>query len=139
MKMYLMTFDEACKAYNRKYPTKIDFSNGHIFGIGKKSIPWGENVEVDIEALDASGNVPVYGLNGFFVPTCMFKVNDKKHDKEPSINDILHYGTILIDDGPWEEMDAYIRIKIMSYEQAIYYIKMVNGEVVMVKKVSATE
>lgn len=135
MKMYLMTFDEACKIYNRKYHTKND---EYIFGIGRDEIPWGKSVEIDIKTLNNSSNVPVYKLNGLFIPTCVFKTNDEGFNKDPFVNVILRYGTILIDDGPLEEMDVYVRIKIMSYKQAIYYIKMVNGEVVMVKKVSAT-
>lgn len=132
MKMHLMAFDEARKTYNRKYSTKND---EYIFGIGRDAIPWGKNVEIDIETLDNSSNVPVYKLNGLFVPTCVFKTNDGGFNKDPFVNVVLRYGTTLIDDGPLEEMDAYVRIKIMSYKRTIYYIKMVNGEVVRVKKV----
>lgn len=38
MKMRLMTFDEACKAFGKKYPTKISFIDGYIFGIRKESV-----------------------------------------------------------------------------------------------------
>ncbi len=97
MKMYLMTFDEAREAYSREYPAEIDFFEGYIFGFRKGSLPWGENVEVDIKTLDSSNNLSTYELNGFFVPTCMFKINDANLDKEPSANDVLRYGTILTD------------------------------------------
>lgn len=48
---------------------------------------------------------------------------------------VLRYGTILTDDKFWDEMNACVRIKVVSYEQAIYYVKMVNGGIVKFKKV----
>lgn len=51
------------------------------------------------------------------------------------VDDVLRYGTIFTDDKLWDEIDAYVRIKVVSYEQVIYYVKMVNGEVVEFKKV----
>ena len=138
MKMYLMTFDEACKTFGKKYSTKISFVNKCIFGIGKDSIPWGENVEVNTETLYDSDNLPTYKLNGFFVPTCMFKVDDENFDKEPLANDVLRYGTILTDDELYDHyypMDKYVRIRIIAYNGIIYYHKMINGEVVEFKKV----
>lgn len=138
MKMYLMTFDEACKTFGKKYPTKISFVNKCIFGIGKDSIPWGENVEVNIETLYDSDNLPTYKLNGFFVPTCMFKVDDENFDKEPLANDVLHYGKVLTNDQLYDccdEMTVIVRVKIMSYQSNVYYVKKINGEVVEFKKV----
>lgn len=52
------------------------------------------------------------------------------------VDDVLRYGTILTDDELWDARDAYVRIRVVSYEQAIYYIKAVNGKVVEFKKVS---
>ena len=134
MKMRLMTFDEACEACVEAYPMSANFINKTLLGIEKKSIPWGKKVEVDINTL-SNGCIPTYELNGFFVPTCVFKIDDESLDKEPVENDILRYGTILTDDELWDETDACVRIKIISYEQAVYYVKMVNGEVVEFKKV----
>ena len=133
MKMRLMTFDEACDACSRKYPTKIISSKEDVFGIGKDVFPWGEMVEVNVDTetfYDYDNNkLSAYNLNGFFVPTWMFKADDA------SPNDILRYGTILTDDELWDETDACIRIKIVSYEQAVYYVKMINGEIAEFKKV----
>lgn len=134
MKMRLMTFDEACEACVEAYPMSANFINKTLLGIEKKSISWGKKVEVDINTL-SNGCIPTYELNGFFVPTCVFKIDDESLDKEPVENDILRYGTILTDDELWDETDACVRIKIISYEQAVYYVKMVNGEVVEFKKV----
>lgn len=128
MKMRLMTFDEACKACNRKYPTIISSFKEDVFGIGKDDLPWGKKIEVDINTL-SNGYIPAYVFNGLFVPVCVFKADDANS------NDILRYGVILTDDELRDKTDACVRIKIMSYEQIIYYIKMVNGEVVEFKKV----
>lgn len=128
MKMRLMTFDEAYEACSRKYPTKIGFSKEYVLGIGKDALPWGKKVEVDINTL-SNGYIPAYAFNGFFVPACVFKSDDA------NTNDVLRYGIILTNDELRDETDACIRIKVMSYEQIIYYIKMVNGEVVEFKKV----
>ena len=128
MKMRLMTFDEACKAYGEAYPMSAYLTGQSLLGIGKKSIPWSEKVEVDINTL-INGHTPTYQLNGFSVPTCVFKTDDANP------NDVLRYGTILTDDELWDETDACVRIKIVSYEQAVYYVKMINGEAVEFKKV----
>lgn len=143
MKMRLMTFDEACEACVEAYPMSANFINKTLLGIEKKSIPWGKKVEVDINTL-SNGCIPTYELNGFFVPTCVFKADDENLDDDESLdkesiaNDILHYGIILTDDELWDETDACVRIKIVSYKQTVYYVKMVNGEVVEFKKVGVT-
>lgn len=135
MKMHLMTFDEAYKTLSEAYPMSAYLTNKSLLGIRRKSIPWGKKVEVDINTL-SNGHIPTYTLNGFLVPACVFKADDENLDDDESLdkesiaNDILRYGTILTDDELWDETDACIRIKIVSYEQAVYYIKMVNGEVV---------
>ena len=128
MKMYLMTFDEAYKALSEAYPISANLTNKSLLGIRKKSIPWGKKVEVDINTL-SNGYIPTYALNGFLVPACVFKIDDANS------NDILRYGTILTDDELWDKTDACVRIKIVSYEQAVYYVKMVKGEIVEFKKV----
>lgn len=144
MKMRLMTFDEAYKALGEAYPMLANFINKTLLGIEKESIPWGKKVEVDINTL-SNGCIPTYELNGFFVPTCVFKVDDENLDDDESLdeesiaNDILRYGTILTDDELWDETDACVRIKIVSYEQTVYYVKMINGEVVEFKKVGVVE
>ena len=128
MKMYLMTFDEAYKTLREAYPMSANLTNKSLLGIGKKSISWGKKVEVDISTL-SNGYIPTYALNGFLVPSCVFKADDANP------NDVLHYGIILTDDELWDETDACVRIKIVSYKQTVYYVKMVNGEIAEFKKV----
>lgn len=57
------------------------------------------------------------------------------------INDVLHYGTILTDDQLYDHCDdmaSNIRVKVMSCQGSIYYIRMVNGEIEEFKKVGVT-
>lgn len=132
MKMRLMTFDEACKTRDEKYLTESSSTKEYVFGIGKDAIPWGENVEVNIKTFYDNNKLPTYTLNGFFVPTCMFKVDNANP------NDVLRYGIILTNDELFDRCDdmaAEVRIRLVSYESVIYYIKMVNGEVEEFKKV----
>ena len=133
MKMRLMTFDEACKAYSKAYPMTANFTNQRLFGIGKKSIPWGKNVEVDINTL-SNGNTLTYQLNGFSVPTCVFKADDENP------NNVLRYGTILTDEKDLMELldpNNFVRITIVAYNHKVYYVKRVNDEIEILKELKA--
>lgn len=140
MKMRLMTFNEACEAFREAYPMSANFTDQSflgksLLGIRKNSIPWGKKVEVDINTL-INGHIPTYQLNGFSVPTCVFKADDA------NLNDVLRYGTILTNDELYDHyypMDKYVRIRIIAYNGTIYYHKMVNGEVIEFKKVGIVE
>ena len=51
---------------------------------------------------------------------------------------VLRYGAILTDDRLYDRCDeraSYIRVRVVSCQGKIYYIKMVNGEVEKFKKV----
>lgn len=54
------------------------------------------------------------------------------------VDDILRYGTILTDDQLYDrcdEMASNVRVRVVSCQGKIYYIKMINSEVVEFKKV----
>ena len=51
------------------------------------------------------------------------------------VDDVLRYGTILTDDDFCDDMASNSRVKVMSCQDSIYYIRMANGEVVEFKKV----
>lgn len=58
------------------------------------------------------------------------------------VDDVLRYGMILTDDelcDRCDEMAAWVRIRMVNYDNTIYYIKMINGEVVEFKKVGVVE
>lgn len=53
-------------------------------------------------------------------------------------DDVLRYSTILTDDELYDrcdEMAACVRIRVVNYDNSIYYIKMINGEVEEFKKI----
>lgn len=53
-------------------------------------------------------------------------------------DDVFRYGTILTDDelcDRCDEMAAWVRIRIVKYDNSIYYIKLINDDVEEVKKV----
>lgn len=54
------------------------------------------------------------------------------------VDDVLRYGTIITDGQLYDRCDdmaAEVRIRLVNYENVIYYIKMVNGEIEEFKKV----
>lgn len=58
------------------------------------------------------------------------------------VNDVLHYGTILTDDQLYDrcdEMASNVRVRVVSCQDKIYYIKMANGDVEEFKKVGVVE
>nr|DAN12810.1 MAG TPA: hypothetical protein [Caudoviricetes sp.] len=58
------------------------------------------------------------------------------------VDDVLRYGTILTDDELFDRCDdmaAKVRIRLFSYKNVIYYIKMINGEVEDFKKAGTDE
>lgn len=58
------------------------------------------------------------------------------------VDDVLRYGTLLTDDELFDRCDdmvAEVRIRLFSYKNIIYYIKMINGEVEEFKKVGTNE
>ena len=59
---------------------------------------------------------------------------DKITDK-----DVLRYGEIINDESFVLYSGQNVRIRIISYNDSIYYIKMVNGEVEEFKKVGTDE
>lgn len=53
------------------------------------------------------------------------------------VDNILRYGTILTDDELYSrcsEIADCVRVRFVSYNNALYYIKMVNGDCVELRK-----
>lgn len=58
------------------------------------------------------------------------------------VDDVLRYGIILTDDELFDRCDdmaSNIRVKVMSCQGSIYYIRMANGEIEEFKKVGVAE
>ena len=57
-------------------------------------------------------------------------------------DDVLRYGTILTNDELFDRCDnmaACVRIRTVAYNNTLYHIKMLNGEVEEFKKVGVVE
>ena len=71
--------------------------------------------------------------DGFDFPLYLI---DKATDK-----DVLRYGEVIVDENHVDfaiDGKNYVRIRIFSYNDYIYYIKMVDGEVVDFKPIGLT-
>ena len=133
--MKLKTFEDAFElAGDVPAIANDDYGDFGFFGLSKNSVPWGQKVIVDPDILSCEEYemVPCYLIDNFFVPQFCFD------EAEPVSEDVLRYGTILTDDQVYDRCDdmaSCVRIRTVAYEGKIYYIKMVNGEVVEFKKV----
>ena len=129
MKMKLLPWTKAQKV--AKEHCELYVLDNRICGLAKDELPWGREVEVK-----ESDRKSCYEVFWYYVPKFLF---DNNKPVPVTLNDALRYGTILTDDKLWDKMNACVRIKIVSYEQAVYYIKRVNGEIVEFKKVGVVE
>lgn len=60
------------------------------------------------------------------------------YEKVPKPDDVLRYGEVLTDDIYYVDgfNGGYHRIRIIQYDNSIFYYKMVNGEVVEFKELT---
>lgn len=114
------------------------FNIGDIICKDESSVPYTVG-EIDI----ISGPMPKYKLtqgNFSFWDYCI------GWEKMVESDDALRYGNILtddmfekrvIDDSGWDLIRTdYVRIRTISYDNRIFYHKMVNGEVIKFKELT---
>lgn len=116
----LKTWDEAKKA---EAENDEDWGNGTCFGIGYNFLPWGAFVKVSHSWCGYKVHDVTYEYDDFFIPSWMVEyVFDN--------NDVLRYGTILIDRSFTTNDGGYTRIRIIKFCDTYFYHNMVNGELV---------
>lgn len=98
----------------------------HVYGVDKTWKGWGQVRDVykhisSFRDVEDGYDLPLYLID---------KVTDK---------DVLRYGEIINDESFVLYSGQNVRIRIFSYNDYIYYIKMVDGEVEEFKKVGADE
>ena len=123
MKMKLKNFDDAfevAKEFNLA-------EENYIFGLSKSSIPWGECIAVEPD--EQHGGIKCFIYNEYYIPHFCF-------EKEVALTaqDVMRYGDIL-EDTEIRGKYSHYRIKIMTYEKEVYYIKMQDGEVTTFEKI----
>lgn len=111
----LKTWDEAKKA-EAEYDEAL--SHDTCFGIGRNFLPWGAFIEVDYVSYDKT----IYQYDTFHIPYWL--VDDVGE------NDVLRYGTILIDRSFTTNDGGYTRIRIIKFCDKYFYHSMVNGELI---------
>ena len=123
MKMKLKNFDDAfevAKQFNHA-------EENYILGLSRFSIPWGECVEVEPD--EECGDIRYYIYDGYYIPHFYFE-----KEIALTVENVMRCGNIL-EDTEIIGKYSYYRIKIMTYEQEVYYIKMQDGEIVTFKKI----
>lgn len=118
MKMKLKNFDDA-------YEVAKQFNcvgKEDNIGLYKSTIPWGEFIEVEFD--EECGDIRYYIYEGYYIPHFYF-------EKEIALTaeNVMRYGNIL-EDTEIIGKYSYYRIKIMTYEKEVYYIKMKDGRIV---------
>lgn len=133
LKSFKRAQEDSVKAGWNCYPDRV-------CGLGENAAPWEQYVEV-FDTGDIIDNSPLYDYVGYRLPACCFEDANTLYKDEPKPirhEDALHYGTILTDDQLYDRCDdmaANLRIYTISYDGAVFYLRMVNGEVDEFKKI----
>lgn len=118
MKMKLKNFDDAFEAAKQFNVV----GQKSIFGLFDDTIPWGKYVEVEFD--EECGDTRYYTYNGYYIPHFCFE-----EEIMLTAENVMRCGNILKDTEIRGKYSHY-RIKIMTYEKKVYYIKMKDGKVV---------
>lgn len=123
MKMKLKNFDDAYEA--AKEFNVVGAKS--IFGLLDNTIPWGKYVEVKFD--EECGDTRYYIYDRYYIPHFCF-------EKEIALTaeNVMRYGNIL-EDTEIRGKYSHYRIKIVTYNGEVYYIKMQDGEVVTFKRI----
>lgn len=137
MLVKIKPWDEAVKA---ALADDEDWSveDASIFGISSEYGAWGEVIEGHKDGRY------FYNGNHFAYPLCV--VDEITEDDDGSVNSdyILRYGKIITDDAYASVVTEFgrrqaVRIRLIAYEDNLYYHKMVNGGVVVCRKVGMVD
>ena len=122
MKVKIMDYETAKDKVLARERNPYIANERHVYGVDRTWAGWGQVRDV-YKYIDYFRDVeddyefPLYLID---------KVTDK---------DVLRYGEIINDESFVLYSGQNVRIRIISYNDSIYYIKMVNGEVEEFKKV----
>ena len=129
MKMKLKNFDDAFEVAKQFSRCSYVLYSGEkcIFGLFESTIPWGKYVEVKFD--EECGDIRYYTYNEYYIPYFCF-------EKEIILTaeNVMRYGNIFEDTEIRGKYSNY-RIKIMTYDGEVYYIKMKDGEVTTFEKI----
>ena len=122
MKVKIMDYETAKAEVLAREQNPYIANEMHVYGVDKTWAGWGQVRDVykhigGFRDVEDGYDLPLYLID---------KVTDK---------DVLRYGEIINDESYVLYSGQNVRIRIFSYNDYIYYIKMVDGEVVDFKPI----
>ena len=122
MKVKIMDYETAKAKVLAREQNPCIANERHVYGVDKTWAGWGQVRDVykhisSFRDVEDGYDFPLYLID---------KVTDK---------DVLRYGEIINDESFVLYSGQNVRIRIISYNDYIYYIKMVDGEVVDFKPI----
>ena len=126
MKVKIMDYETAKAEVKAREPYLAELADErHVYGVNKTWAGWGRVRDIykhigGFRDVEDGYDLPLYLID---------KVTDK---------DVLRYGEVIVDENLVDfaiDGKNYVRIRIFSYNDYIYYIKMVDGEVVDFKPI----
>ena len=137
MKVRIKNWDDAVKAaLTDTYDWVVE--DDSIFFIGRECGAWGEVVE------GYKDGDYFCGGNNFVYPLCV--VDEIVEDNTELVNpdNILRYGKVITDDAYASIVTEFgrrqaIRIRLIAYNDDLYYHKMVGGDLVECRKVGRAD
>ena len=125
MKAKIMDYETAKTKVLAREQNPCIANEMHVYGVDKAWAGWGQVIDVH-KHIGGFRDVE----DGFDFPLYLI---DKVTDK-----DVLRYGEVIVDENLVDfaiDDKNYVRIRIFSYNDYIYYHKMVDGEVVDFKPI----
>ena len=125
MKAKIMDYEAAKAEVLAREQNPYIANEMHVYGVDKTWAGWGQVRDV-YKHISGFRDVE----DGYEFPLYLI---DKVTDK-----DVLRYGEVIVDENLVDfaiDDKNYVRIRIFSYNDYIYYIKMVDGEVVDFKPI----
>ena len=123
MKVKIMDYETAKAEVLAREQNPYIANEMHVYGVDKTWAGWGQVRDVEKRFDNSFCDVE----DGYVFPLYLI---DKFTDK-----DVLRYGEIINDESFVLYSGQNVRIRIISYNDSIYYHKMVNGEVVEFKEI----
>ena len=122
MKVKIMDYETAKTKVLAREQNPYIANERNVYGVDRSWVGWGQVRDVykhisGFRDVEDGYDLPLYLID---------KVTDK---------DVLRYGEIINDESFVLYSGQNIRIRIISYNDYIYYIKMVDGEVVDFKPI----
>ena len=123
MKVRIMNYETAKAKVLAREQNPCIANERHVYGVDKTWAGWGQVRDIEKRFDNSFCDVE----DGYVFPSYLID--------EITNKDVLRYGEIINDESFVLYSGQNVRIRIFSYNDYIYYIKMVDGEVVDFKPI----